>query len=112
MTTLSPIPRAVVAGRPRGKIVRATWQQQTPPPHEFVAFACPEDDGGFSIFAANYPGVVSQGETLDEAKDAIAEAFLAMLQSKRKHGEKMEFSLSPWMDVEPNCKRVRIKVDG
>ena len=112
MTKLSLSPGADFVSKPRGRIVRVTWRQPTPPPHEFVAIACPEEEGGYSVFAINFPGVISQGETLDEVKTNIAEAFLAMLGSRRKHGEDMQFSHSPALDVSADCIRLRIKVDG
>ncbi len=110
MTKISPI--AIPNTTPRGTIVRVKWQQQSPPPHEFEAVACPEEEGGFSVFAINYPGVCSQGETVEEAKANVAEAFMAMLESSHQHGEQLEFSFSPWMNVPTNCVRLRIKVDG
>lgn len=108
-TVITPIPRALVG--PRGRIVRFKWQVQGPPAHEFWAAACPEEEGGYSVFAINYPGVVSQGETLDEARTNIAEAFLAMLESRRKHGEEMLFSHKP-IELPGNCERLRIRVDA
>jgi predicted RNase H-like HicB family nuclease len=111
MTVLSPISReaGVASG---GKIVRIVWTQQSPPPHEFVAVACPEDGGGYSVFALNYPGVISQGDTLEEAELNIAEAFVAMLEARRKHHEEMLFSRGPALDIPVNAKRLRIKVNG
>lgn len=97
------------------EVVSVKWQTQTPPAHEFSAIACPEaedDGGGFSVFALHYPGVVSQGETIEEAKENIAEAFLAMLESARKHGRGMEYSSAPVIDYRPACIRFRIAVDG
>ena len=116
MSTTTPIskisPLSALIGKPRNKIVRVKWQKQEPPPHEFEAVACPEEEGGYSVFAANYPGVISQGDTLEEAEANVREAFTAMLESRRKHREKMAFSFSPWMEISPNCKRLRVKVDG
>ncbi len=110
MTRLAPNdPSRVIA--PRGEIVRLTWRQQIPPPHEFSAALCPEEEGGYSVFALNYPGVISQGETVDEAKTNIAEAFLAMLESRRNHGEAMAFSHRP-VDVPKDCERTWISVHG
>jgi predicted RNase H-like HicB family nuclease len=73
---------------------------------------CPEEEGGFSVFALNYPGVISQGETFEEAKANITEAFLAVLESRRKHGEAMEFSESPTVDITPDSQRIRVTIDG
>jgi predicted RNase H-like HicB family nuclease len=93
-------------------IVFVTWKQyDEAPPHEFEAIACPEDEGGFSIFAPYYPGVISQGDTIEEAKLNVAEAFVALLESKQAHGEKI-FSFDPWMEPSPNSMRVWVTVDG
>ncbi len=97
----------------RGIVVKVSFKSQNPPPHEFVAVACPEvEDGGFSVFALNYPGVVSQAETLEEAKANIADAFLAMLEATRKRGEKMQFSYNPVVEIPDNCNRFRVSVDA
>ena len=110
MTTLLPLsPQESVSC---GRIIRQAWTHATPPPHEFVAVLCPEEEGGYSVFALNYPGVISQGETEKESTDNIAEAFLAMLEARRKHGEDMEFSHGPTIEIPVDGKRVRVTVDG
>ena len=73
----------------------------------FDAVACPEDEGGYSVFGVHYPGVISQGETLDEAKANIAEAFLAM---RDVVGEDLEYSESPCVEVGPESRSFRVKV--
>ncbi len=110
MNTLSPMNRRII--KSTGRIIAVNWRHPSPPLHEFVAVACPEEDSGYSVFALNYPDVVSQGETLDEAKANIAEAFLAVLEARRKHGEEMRFTQSPVIDIPANCERLRITVDG
>jgi predicted RNase H-like HicB family nuclease len=80
--------------------------------YEFDAVACPEDEGGFSIFAVHYPGIVSQGETLDEARTNVSEAFLAMLEAAQARGVKLEYSTTPWMDATPGAIRLRVTVHG
>lgn len=110
MKTLSPL--SSISKTPQGRVVRVTWLEQRPAPHEFEAIAYPEEEGGFSVYAQHFPGVVSQGETIDEAKANIAEAFLAMLEAHRKGNESMGFSLSAWQDTPNNSIRFRVKVDG
>ena len=109
MKTLSPDMNASAL---QGSIVRKTWNFATPPPHEFVAVVCEEAEGGYSVFALNYPGVISQGDTMSEVESNIAEAFAAMLEARRKHGEDMQFSHSPWLDVPASSQRLWIKFDG
>ena len=73
----------------------------------FEAALVPEDDGGFSVFALNYPGVVSQGDTVEEATANIAEAFQAMRESRIKHVETMEFSQTPTVELTTDCQCIR-----
>jgi predicted RNase H-like HicB family nuclease len=42
---------------------------------ECRAVFCPEEEGGFSAHCINLAGVVSQGDTLPEAIENIADAF-------------------------------------
>ncbi len=95
------------------RFVTVDWREYpAPQPREFEAVLCPEGEGGFSVFALNYPGVISQGETEEEAEANIAEAFLALLESKEKHGEKMEFSQRPTVGRTAGCQAIRVIVDG
>jgi predicted RNase H-like HicB family nuclease len=113
MNTIEVVGASQVAASYQGRIISMRWQQQSPPLHEFAAIACPEEeDGGFSVFALHYPGVVSQGETIEEAQANIAEAFLAILESSRKHGRSMEYSFSPVVDAALRCVRFRVTVNG
>jgi predicted RNase H-like HicB family nuclease len=112
MSTLSLVSTGPIAVRPRGSVIRITWKQPSPPAHEFDAILCPEEEGGYSAFAVRYPGVVSQGDTVEEAKENIAEAFLAVLESRRKHGEGLEFSDELPVDPSAGSLRVRILVDA
>ncbi len=110
MTTIAPMTQEAVV--PTGQIVIDSWVlEHSPPVHEFTAIACPEEEGGYSIFAADYPGVVSQGETLEEVRANIAEAFLAMLEARRQHGEPLLFSRDV-PEVTAGCLRLRIRVNG
>ena len=100
----------------KGRVVSAFVFEKGPPPspstHEFVAVVSREDEGGYSVFALNYPGVISQGGTLEEVAANIAEAFAAMLEARRSHGEDMQFTQGPALDIPANSKRIRIKFDG
>lgn len=98
---------------PTGIIVDNSWVlEHSSPVHEFAAIACPEEEGGYSIFATDYPEVISQGDTLDEARLNIAEAFVAMLEAKRKHGESLLYSRDVMIDVAAGYTRLRIRIDG
>ncbi|KAA5543879.1 type II toxin-antitoxin system HicB family antitoxin [Roseiconus nitratireducens] len=81
--------------------------------HVFQALLTPDEEcGGYTICALHYPGVVSEGETLEEAKEGISEAFLAMLESRVAHGESMMYSDLPVVEQEENSRVIRIVVDG
>jgi predicted RNase H-like HicB family nuclease len=108
MSELAVIPNAEC--RPVEGIVKPVWKKLTPPRHEFAAAICPDEDGGFSVFAVQYPGVISQGDTPDEAKANIAEAFMAMLQACRKQERPMEYADA--IEVPANCEKAWITIDG
>lgn len=73
------------------------------PWHKFepgTAFTCrvlisPEDDGGYSIHALDLPGVVSQGETEEEAVENFRDAFAGVVAAYRDAEEAI-----PWHDAE------------
>ena len=75
------------------------------------AIVCPEDDGGFSVFAIHYPGVISEGDTLEEAMENIREAFVAMREAMQDQGEEMNYSKAPWITKDDSV-RLRIKVNA
>ena len=43
--------------------------------YECRVWVCPEPEGGFSAIVPSLPGVVSQGETVDETLENVKEAF-------------------------------------
>ncbi len=52
-----------------------------------------EESGGFSVYLANLPGVVSEGDTEEEAVANIQEAFRAVIQSYQGDGVPI-----PWQE--------------
>lgn len=56
---------------------------------------CPEEEGGFSVFALNLPGAASQGETEEEALANIREACTGAIKSYMDRDGKI-----PWEEVE------------
>ena len=70
----------------------------------FRAIFTKEEDGGFSVVAANLPGVVSEGDTLADAIENIAEAFVGVIASYRESGE-----VIPWKRVKPYSKDCSIR---
>lgn len=69
-----------------------------------------EKDGGFSAIATRYPGIVSQGDTFDEALDNIKEALAAAIESSLARGQLLPAKAN-WMDVPPGSKRRRVSIN-
>lgn len=53
------------------------WNQYKLPGlvYECRVWVCPEPEGGFSAVVPSLPGVVTQGETLEETLENVKEAF-------------------------------------
>lgn len=47
---------------------------------EYNAIFTPEDEGGYSVYAPDLPGCISQGDTFEEAKANIKEAIELYLE--------------------------------
>jgi antitoxin HicB len=57
----------------------------------YLVYLLPEEDGRFSVFAADLPGCVSQGDTEEEALANIQEAFAGCLAAYKDQGRPV-----PW----------------
>jgi predicted RNase H-like HicB family nuclease len=75
------------------------WEQPEPSVYECEVWFLAETAGGYSAFAAYLPGVVSQGETEEEALRELSEAIHAALESYRARGRKTPWSEEP-IDLE------------
>ena len=65
--------------------------------YECRVYICPDETGGYYAYVANLPGVVSEGESIDEVIGSIKEAFRGVVTTYRDSGESI-----PWtMEVEP-----------
>jgi predicted RNase H-like HicB family nuclease len=61
---------------PRQQYIEApVWEELPKNTYECRVLLCPEEDGGYSAQALRLPGVVSQGESVAEALENIADAF-------------------------------------
>lgn len=52
--------------------------------NNFTAVFQPADEGGFVAYAEELPGAITQGETLDEARENLAEAIQLVLEANRE----------------------------
>ena len=72
-----------------------TWEVLGNNVFECRALLCPEAEGGYSAHALRLPGVVSQGDSIEEALGNITDAFRETLISFREDGLDI-----PWAAVE------------
>lgn len=52
--------------------------------NDFTAVFQPADEGGFVAYAEELPGAITQGETLEEARENLAEAIQLVLEANRE----------------------------
>lgn len=78
--------------------------------HTYNVLLQPEPEGGYTVTCPSLPGVVTYGETLEEARAMAAEAIQAYLESLQMDGEPIPKSdvVEPRALVEP----VRIRLEG
>jgi len=50
----------------------------------FTAVYEPAEEGGYVAFVEEVPGAISQGETLEEARENLKEALELMLEANRE----------------------------
>lgn len=53
--------------------------------HTFTAVFEEAEEGGYTAFVAELPGAISQGETLDEARENLREAIELILEVNREN---------------------------
>jgi predicted RNase H-like HicB family nuclease len=104
-------------GAPGVRTVSASHRSQMAPSWEQLKHTyscrvhlCPEDEGGFSIYLPDLPGVASQGESEQEALANIKEAFQGVVEVYRESGN------IPWQtnkkDKPSGAKELWILVDA
>jgi predicted RNase H-like HicB family nuclease len=71
-----------------------------------VVFEPDLEDGGYLVTCPALPGLVTQGDTLEEARAMAADAVQGYLESLRAHGEPIPPSDSPQPIREPVTVRL------
>ena len=56
-------------------------------PNQYTAVFDPDEKGGYTVTVPALPGLVTEGDTFEEAKAMAEEAIAGYLESLRKHGE-------------------------
>ncbi len=64
----------------------------------YIAFAMPEEEGGYSVVFPDVDNAFTQGETLKEAKEMAEEVLLLMLEDRVKENEDLP-SISTYEDI-------------
>jgi predicted RNase H-like HicB family nuclease len=54
---------------------------------KYLVYIEPAEEGGYIVSCPALPGCVSQGETIEEAREMIKDAISGYLTSLKKHGE-------------------------
>lgn len=75
-----------------------------------VVFEPDEESGGYVVTCPALPGLVTEGDTLEEARAMAADAIRGYLESLLKHGEPIPHSESP--DRPMIRDKVTVKLDG
>ena len=81
-------------GNPQ-EIIDPSWRVFEDKTYECRVLVMPENEGGFSSHALRLPGVVSQGETIEEALDNIADAFRGAVSVYLEDGQPI-----PWENID------------
>jgi len=81
--------------RPEGE-----WQEYKGGVYRCLVYLTEEDEGGFSVVAAQLPGVASQGDSEQEALANIVEAFQGAIEVYKEQGAGI-----PWLKTPEEPER-------
>jgi predicted RNase H-like HicB family nuclease len=70
-----------------------------------------QEDDGYCVRAADLAGVVSEGDSVDEALHNLKDASAGAIESYEAHGESIPWQVPP-REPEENEQRVWIELDG
>jgi predicted RNase H-like HicB family nuclease len=70
--------------------------------HEYTVIYQPIEDGWFMASVPELPGAVTQGRTLDEARDMIREAVELLIESYRENAKKDASGRAIWETLTVN----------
>ena len=68
--------------------------------HEYSVVYTPIEDGWYMASVPELPGAVTQGKTLDEAREMIKDAVELLLESYRENAEKDAAGNAIWETLE------------
>ncbi len=73
--------------------------------YRYTAVFEPAEEGGFVVTVPALPGLVTEGDSLEEAREMAKDAIRGYLESLRKHGEEI-----PIEQGEPVTERVLVSL--
>ena len=62
------------------------------PRYHYTAVFEPAAEGGFVVTVPALPGLVTEGDSLEEARVMVKDAIRGYLESLKKHGEDIPFT--------------------
>lgn len=84
-------------------------------PSKETAYRCcvllSPEDGGYCVRAADLAGVVSEGDTVDQAVQNIKDAYAGAIESYRAHGDAVPWLVPP-RNPEENEQSLWIELNG
>jgi len=63
--------------------------------YQYTAVFEPAEEGGYVVTVPALPGLVTEGDTLEEARAMVKDAIRGYLESLLKHGEEIPLEASP-----------------
>jgi antitoxin HicB len=76
--------------------------------HSFTVFFEPAAEGGYVVTCPALPGLVTEGDTLRDARKMAADAIRTYLESLRKDGEPIP--PDPRLNSEPVKEKIRVAI--
>ena len=66
----------------------------------------PAEEGGYTVTVPALPGVVTEGDTLDEARLMAEEAIFAYIESLQQDGQEIPTDVD--LDLEPRKEKISV----
>ncbi len=87
---------------------RRPSNRKTVAEYSYTVFFEPAAEGGYVVTCPALPGLVTEGDTLEEAREMARDAILAYLESLRKDGEPIP--ADPRMTLEPVKEKIKVAI--
>jgi antitoxin HicB len=74
--------------------------------HSYTVLFEPDEEGGYVAFCPALPGLVTEGDTFEEARERVKEAIEARLESLHKDGQPIPVDKE--IKLEPVKEQIRV----